>query len=62
MADEKGRTKQPMDAREWVLVVGAGVLIAVLGMPMASGSAVAVGALVAVVGVLGLLWRLTKDR
>jgi hypothetical protein len=62
MADKVGRTKQETTAREWVLGIAGGLLIAVIGVTMRNDSIVVVGGLLAVVGVVGLLWRLTKDR
>lgn len=50
-----------MTAREWVLAIAGGLLIAVLGTTVGSAVVVA-GVLIALVGVVGLLWRLTKDR
>lgn len=52
---DRQNKRPPMAAREWLVVIGAGVVIAVLGQP-------AVGLLIGVLGVGGLAWRLVGDR
>lgn len=49
------RERRRLTARDWVIVTGGGVAIAVFGLPV-------VGVLFVVVGVLGLLWSLVGDR
>lgn len=56
---DKG-TRRETTAREYLLVVAAGLLIAVIAPTSAHG--VALGAMVSAVGLFGLAWRLLRGR
>lgn len=56
------RTKRETTARDWLLIIGAGVLVFVLTASGTFPDAAPLGALLVVLGVLGLGWRLVRDR
>lgn len=59
---EKVQTKREMTAREWLLVIAAGLVVAVIAAPLMGAAAIGLGVAIALVGALGLAWRLLKDR
>lgn len=59
---EKVQTKREMTAREWLLVIAAGLVVAVIAAPLMGAAAIGLGVAIVLVGALGLAWRLLKDR
>ncbi|GGL25255.1 hypothetical protein H9L10_05100 [Phycicoccus endophyticus] len=47
-------------SREWLLVIAAGITVMLVAEE--SGTSVAVGLALALVGVVGLAWRLLRNR
>ena len=61
--DEGPRTgRRETSAREWLLVLAVGVVIAVAGPAMGMPAAAGVGVVVGLVGLFGLVWRLLAGR
>ena len=56
------KTKREMPAREWLVLIGLGIVVAVVAPAMGQPDAVPLGLLLVVVAVFGLAWRLLKDR
>lgn len=61
MAGMGEQTNRGRTARDWVLLIALGLLVAALAAPLNGGVAV-VGLVIAVCGGLGLVWRLVGDR
>lgn len=54
--------KRETTARDWLLIIGAGVLVAVLALSGTFPDAAPLGVLMVLLGTLGLGWRLVRDR
>jgi len=58
----KTQTKRETTAREWLVLIAVGLVLAVVGASSAYTVALPLGLLLAAVAAFGLLWRLLNNR
>lgn len=56
------KTRRELTAREWLLVIVAGVVLALIGRAAGVAVVTLVGIIAVWVGLFGLVWRLLKGR
>lgn len=58
----EGTRKREVTAREWLVWLAIGLVVAVVAASTGMGAFVGVGLLIAAVGAFGVVWRLLADR